>query len=116
MNWRSILASITGGSEQPAAPAAERDASIYERFAVPYKFQPRLSVSDAAAFALRAFLRIFLGSVLFGVWGAYTLLAWTSIQNPFARAAAVIPLFVLFLALLAGVSLATGKLRRRRRP
>lgn len=88
---------------------------MYERFAVPYKFQPRLSVSDAAAFALRTFLRILLGSILFGLWGTYTLLAWTSIHNPYLRAAALIPLLVLFLVLLAGMLAATARFQRSRR-
>jgi hypothetical protein len=113
MNWRSIVASIGGTAH--AVPAAEQDSSIYERFAVPYKFQPRLSVMDAAAFALRAFVRILLGSILFGAWGASTMLAWTSIHNPFARAVAVMSLFVLFLALMAGMTIATRRSSFQRR-
>jgi hypothetical protein len=58
--------------------------------------------------AAGAFLRIFLGSVLFAVWGAYTLHAWSSIHNLFLRGGIMLVLFVLFVVsfalLLLGVS------------
>lgn len=92
------------------------DDSSYERFAIPYKFQPRLRVSHAIVFALRALLRIFLGSILFGAWGACTLLAWTSIRNPFVLTAALVPMFALFVASLAGMMAGTSRLSPRRLP
>ena len=76
------------------------DRSSFERFAIPYSFKPRLSVWEAAVAALIAFLRIFLGCLLFAFWGAYTLLAWSTIGNPFWRVVAMAPLLALFPLLL----------------
>ena len=45
----------------------ERDRPGYERFAIPYSFKPRLSLVEALVASLGAFLRIFLGSLLFAV-------------------------------------------------
>ena len=103
----------------PAAGAAqtedlERGRSPFERFAIPYMFQPALRPSQAAVAALRSFLRIFLGSLLFGVWGAYALLLWTSITNPLLRVAAMIPMIALFLVLLGGVLIGTTLVLRPR--
>lgn len=110
MNWRSISELIL-----PKGPEESglENCSEFERFAIPYKFQPALRVSDAAVFALRSLLRIILGSLLFGVWGAYTLLAWTSIHNPYLRAAAMVPMAALFLILLAGLMALTTLLLHR---
>ena len=77
--------------------------SSYERFAIPYSFKPRLSLSEAVVAAFGAFFRIVLGSILFGVWGTYTLVAWSLHHNFFWHAAVVIvmvPLFCIALALL----------------
>jgi hypothetical protein len=90
------------------------DRSPYERFAIPYQFQPTLSVAEAVRASLRTFLRIFLGSLLFGVWGAYALLLWTSVGNAFLRVAAMIPMIALFLVLLCGLLIATTLLVRPR--
>ncbi len=114
MNWRLLRTRISEFLADPAAEAA--DHSAYERFALPFKFQPRLRVTDAVIFALQTFLRIFLGSVLFGAWGAYTLLAWTSIPNLYLRTAAMIPMLALFLALLAVLMVATSRMTPRRLP
>jgi hypothetical protein len=98
-----------------AASAGEGgDRSPYERFAIPYSFPPALSASEAVRATLRTFLRILLGSVLFGVWGACALLAWASIGNPFLRVAAMIPMIALFLVLLCGLLVATTLLLRPR--
>jgi hypothetical protein len=94
--------------------AAESARSPFERFAVPFMFQPRLTPAQALMAALRALLRIFLGSLLFGVWGAYALLMWTSIHNPFLRIAAMIPMIALFVALLCGLLIATTLVLRPR--
>lgn len=115
MSWRSIITLVTHASADPDAEAAAEDQG-YERFAIPYKFQPRLRVSDAVLFALRALLRIFLGSILFGAWGSYSLLAWSSIHNPYLLAAAMVPMFALFLAMLAGMMIVTSRLSPRRAP
>lgn len=120
MNWQAIQAvfthAFTHAAADPATTAIADDDSHYERFALPYKFQPRLRVSHAIVFALRALLRIFLGSILFGVWGAYSLLAWTSIRNPFVLTATLVPMLAVFLASLAGMMVGTSRLAPRRLP
>jgi hypothetical protein len=102
--------------EEPSTSvtAAGAERSPIERFAVPFMFQPALTVAQAAVAALRTFLRIFLGSLLFGVWGAYAMLAWTSIHSPFLRVAAMIPMIALFLVLLCGLFMATTLMLRPR--
>jgi len=94
------------------------DRSGYERFAIPYTFKPQLSVLEAMCAAAIAFLRIFLGSLLFAVWGVYTLLAWSAIHNLLLRVAAVGAmggLFLLCLALLMrGISVLPKRLMRLR--
>lgn len=114
MNRPSIINAIKDFVADPIGSTVEH--SSYERFALPYKFQPRLRVVDAAMFALRTFLRIFLGSVLFGAWGAYSLEAWSRIHNPFLLTATLVPLFALFLGSLAVMLRATASLRPLRRP
>jgi hypothetical protein len=94
-------------------PSGE-DGSRHERLAIPYLFQPALSLSEAVVATLRAFVRIFLGSLLFGVWGAYAMLLWTSIPNPFLRVAAMILMITVFLVLLGGLLIATTLLLRPR--
>src|SRR5271170_2069628 len=108
LDLRTIEALIfPEAASSKAAHAADGSASQYERFAIPYQFQPTLSASEALRATLRTFLRIILGSLLFGVWGAYALLLWTSIHNPFLRVAAMIPMIALFLTLLGGLMIAT---------
>jgi hypothetical protein len=120
LNLRTIEALIFPEAVMPAAGAAQSEdlergeRSPFERFAIPYMFQPALRPSQAAIAALRSFLRIFLGSLLFGVWGAYALLLWTSIPNPLLRAAAMIPMIALFLVLLGGLLIATTLVLRPR--
>lgn len=89
---------------------AER--SIYERFAIPYSFKPQLSLSEAVIAALAASLRIFLGSLLFAFWGAYSLAAVLRIRNWFWRVVVAALLIVLFLALLTLLLLAISSLAR----
>lgn len=94
------------------------ERSSYERFAIPYTFKPRLSVLEATCAAAIAFLRIFLGSLLFAVWGVYTLLAWSTIHNLFWRIATVAAMGALFLLCLAllmrGISVLPKRLMRLR--
>ena len=91
-------------------PASDIDPNrpSYERLAIPHSFKPQLSLGEAAISAAGAFLRIFFGSVLFAVWGAYTLHAWSTIHNLFLRGGAVMLLFILFVGsfalLLLGIS------------
>ena len=67
--------------------------------AIPHSFKPSLSVTQAFLAATVAFLRIFLGSLLFAFWGAYSVFGVIRIQNPFWRVVAVPPLLCLFAVL-----------------
>jgi len=86
---------------------------IHERFAIPYSFKPRLSVTEAVIATAAAFLRIFLGSLLFAFWGAYSLAALNRIRSWFWRVAVAPILIVLFLVLLALLMLAVSALARK---
>jgi hypothetical protein len=88
------------------------DRSVYERFALPYTFKPRLSLADACVAATTAFLRIFLGCLLFAVCGTYALFAWSTIHSLFLRLAAVLALTLVFLALFTILMLAASAVRR----
>jgi hypothetical protein len=95
--WRLLFPAV----EQPGQVTGNVDRSAYERFAIPFTFQPRLSLLEAAVAAIGAFLRILLGCLLFAVWGTYTLFAWSLIHSPLLRLGAVMVLLVLFLFSLA---------------
>jgi hypothetical protein len=88
------------------------DRSIYERFAIPYTFKPRLSLTEACVAATTAFLRIFLGCLLFAVCGTYALLAWSTIHSLFLRLAAVFALTLLFVVLFLLLLLAASAVTR----
>ena len=55
-----------------------------------------------------ALSRILLGSSLFALWGVFSVRTWNAIPSHFWRAAAILPLVLLFLlpftALMAGIS------------
>lgn len=86
---------------------------VYERFAIPYSFKPNLSVAEAVIATIATFLRIFLGSLLFAFWGAYSLAALNRIRTFSWRVAVAPVLIVLFLALLALLMLAISALERK---
>jgi hypothetical protein len=93
------------------APVERRSVGerpAYQRLAIPYSFKPELSFTEAMIGALGAFLRIFLGSILFGVYGWNSIVTWNGIRSPFWRVAAILPMVLLFLllfaALMAGIS------------
>ena len=88
------------------------DRSDYERLAIPHSFKPRLSLGEAVVATLAALLRIFFGSLLFAVWGTYTLLAWSRIPNYLWRAVVLFPLFLLFLLSMVLLMSAIAALRR----
>jgi hypothetical protein len=98
----------------PPAPDRERgvERSVYERFAIPYTFKPRLSFGEAVVAATGACLRIFLGSLLFAIWGTYSLEIWTAIRSYFWRTATLLPLFLLFVLSQAVLMLAISALVR----
>jgi hypothetical protein len=80
----------------------------YERFAIPHSFKPALSVGEAALAAFAAFLRIFLGSLLFAFCGAYTLSVWSAPHSLFQRVAVALGMGALFLGAFALVLWAIG--------
>src|SRR5580698_1592701 len=77
--------------------------SIFSRFAVPYTFSPDLGLGDALVAIAGTLFRIFAGCLLFAVWGGFSGLAWSTIANRFWRVAALLPMFVLFLAALGAM-------------
>ncbi len=96
----------------PANDVPEPARSVYERFAIPYTFKPQLSLVEALISVAAAFLRILLGSILFGFSGAYAILAWTSIRNLFLRLGAVLVLISIFVVSFAFLMLAISALVR----
>lgn len=86
---------------QTGPPSRAEDRSPYERFAIPFTFKPQLGLDEALIAAGAAFLRILFGSVLFAVWGVYSVLAWTSIRSLVWRAGALLLLFIVFLLAVA---------------
>ena len=91
-------------------PGIER--SVYERFAIPYTFKPQLSFAEALVAVAGALLRIFLGSLVFAIWGTYSLQAWAAITSNVWRVAAVLPLLLLFLLPMAAVMIGISALVR----
>jgi hypothetical protein len=89
-----------------------QDRSEYERFAIPFTFKPQLSFVEAVIEAAGAFLRVFLGSVLFAVWGAYSLVVWTTVRSLFWRVSMLFPLFLAFVLAFALLMLAIAALVR----
>lgn len=88
------------------------DRPQYERLAIPHTFKPQLSFVEAVVAALAAFLRVLLGCLLFAVWGAYSLFAWSTIRDPFLRVGVQLSLFLLFAASFVLVMLAIATLVR----
>jgi len=88
------------------------DRSAFHRMPIPHTFKPRLSFSEAFIAVAGAFLRIFLGSLLFAVWGAYSLAAWSAKHGYFWRAAVLLPLLAAFLMSFALMLIAIGTLVR----
>lgn len=86
--------------------------SPYERFAIPYSFKPQLSLAEAMVAASGALVRIFFGSLLFAVWGTYTLLAWNAVRNLFFRGIVLVVLFLLFAGSMTFLMLAISALVR----
>jgi hypothetical protein len=89
-----------------------------ERFATPHTFNPALSIPEAMVAVAGAFSRIFLGSLLFAIYGVYSLVAWNAMS--FFWRAVTLPFFivvflVLFAALMIGISAAMNRVVPRQR-
>jgi hypothetical protein len=80
--------------------------SVGEALAIPHMFNPSLTFFGALIAVVSALTRIFLGCMLFAMWGVGALAAWSRIHNHFLGALAMIPLFALFLALFASLMIA----------
>jgi hypothetical protein len=98
----------------PVEHSGERP--MYQRLSIPYSFKPELSFPEAIIAAMGAFLRIFLGSILFGVYGWNALVLWNSIRSPFWKVAAIPPLILVFLVLFAALMAAITAMVRKLMP
>jgi hypothetical protein len=85
---------------------------MFSRFAVPHTFGPDLSLSEALVAVAGTLARIFGFCALFAVWGGASFFAWSAIGSRFWRLAAEPPLFLFFLAALAGLMLAVSAVER----
>jgi ABC-type sulfate transport system permease component len=74
-----------------------------DRFRTPHTFNPPLTFLEACVAVVGALTRIFLGSLLFAVFGAFIWTAWATNHDPWRRTALVLSLFITIFALLAGV-------------
>lgn len=95
--WPQLQILLFSNGIQERHDAATREK--YARLAVPHSFKPSLSVAQACLAAIIAFLRIFLGSLLFAFWGAFSIFGVLRIQSTFWRVAAVLPLLCVFAVL-----------------
>jgi hypothetical protein len=106
--FRELLS--TGGLDDPV-----ETGSAFERLAVPHTFQPRMSLAAASFAALVALVRIFLGSMLFAVWGGCTWALWVVIPNPLWRYVTLVPviagLAVTMGLLMIGISVCARRLK-----
>ena len=93
--------------------AASQGRSMFSRFAAPHTFGPDLSPAESLVAIAGCLTRIFGGCALFAVWGGAGAFAWNAIGNRFWRVAAEMPLFLLFLAALAGLMIAVSAVERR---
>jgi hypothetical protein len=100
----------------PAIDGATDDGPGHERLPIPHTFGPRLSILKAFVFAIGSLTRIFLGSLLFALWGTAGLMTWGAVENPFLRVLATTPMLVGFLActgaMLVLVTLAAERITR----
>ena len=97
----------------PELGGPEVDRSEFERLAIPFTFQPRISLFEAMLAVTAGLARIILGSILFAVCGTGIWMTWAAIPNPFLRMAAVVPMVLTFFVLLALLMIGIGLLLRR---
>jgi hypothetical protein len=69
-----------------------------DRFRTPHTFNPPLTFLEACVAVVGALTRIFLGSLLFAVFGAFIWTAWATNHDPWRRTALVLSLFINFCA------------------
>ena len=97
----------------PAAnPVDAKNRSKFERLVLPHDFKPKLSLLEALLAVAGTVLRIFLGSLLFAVWGTYSFMAWTTIDNLFLRVMVLLPLLLLFFLFFALLLIAISAVER----
>jgi hypothetical protein len=96
----------------PEPGSGLRDRSVNERFPIPFTFKPQLSFIEAVVATAGAFSRVLLGSLLFAVWGAYSLALWTAARSFVWRIGVLLPLFLLFLLSFALLMIAISALVR----
>jgi hypothetical protein len=74
-----------------------------------------MSVAAATFAALAALVRIFLGSMLFAVWGGCTWALWVMFRNPLWRYVTLVPLIaglaVTMALLMIGISVCARRLK-----
>ncbi len=116
MNVGSIGSKMRLWFVAPIERHGHGERPAYQRLTVPYSFKPELSFTEAIIGALGAFLRIFLGSILFGVYGWNAIVTWNGIRSPFWRGAAVVPMVLLFLLLFALLMAAISAMVRKLLP
>jgi hypothetical protein len=90
--------------------------TLSERFGIPHSFPPNLSVGEAAVAACGALARILLGSILFAVWGAYSIRSFDMISNHFWRIVVLIPLLFLFAVAFGAMMMAISAIVRKLSP
>ncbi len=94
---------------RPDGPAGKWNRAS---FALPYSFKPQLTLFEAALAACMAFVRIFLGCLLFAVWGSYTLAAWSRLRGEWWRIPAILILFGVFAISFVCLMLSISALAR----
>ncbi len=89
-----------------------------QRFGIPHTFNEALALPDALLAVVQAMARIFLGCLVFAIWGTLAMWLWSEISNVFLRFLVLVPVLVLFLvsfvALMAGISTMTKAVSLRR--
>jgi len=93
--------------------AGSRGRSVGARLAVPHTFKPELSFGEALLAISAALARIFGGCLLFALWGGLCAWAWGAIASHFWRLVAVLPLALMFPAVLAGLMTTISAIQRR---
>jgi hypothetical protein len=96
-----LLAKMLDLLVPPPESADGMDRGVYERFALPHVFKPRLSLYEACVAVAAGLARIFLGSLIFAVWGSYSWKVWTIIPNTVLRVIVLLSMLLMFLLFFA---------------